>query len=416
MGRIIGIRHRVKKTAEGEARPTEVIVIDGDSEQLFKLEDETAELEFIIGRFPISYRKVVIGEDLSIFKPRHLIWRKAQGGELISEYPREYIGLGGEKIMIVSKVPDMYDGLRAGDTIAMVLGGSGDRLAYAFSRRGEEIEAKVLRIPPSVLKEKRGERSKDEDAKTLAFLAQASPELFYQVAPRDRDLIKVSEALRARRDAQKDRIACEQRLRQRFIGQIFLSDSGYYPEGSIEDEYDKMKATDIILHNLIMEEKQRGQELQKAVHELEIWWRIFEPIKGCGEVIASGIIAPIGNILRFRNDATLKKFAGVHVLEDGRFARKRAGSVANWNPQLRQALYLLGDQFNRHSDSVWGQKLREYKVKLREKHPEIVENGKKKYTNGHIHKMATWRTLTKFVEWLWKEWTRTEKEQIKQSD
>ncbi len=278
MGRIIGIRHRVKQTAEGEARPTEVFIINGDNEQSFKLEDETAELEFIVGRFPISYREVVMGEDISIFKPRHIKWRKTQGDELISKYPREYLSLG-DKITVVSKVPDAYDGLRAGDAIAMVLGGSGDRLAYAFSRRGEEIGAKVLRIPPSVLKERRGEQLKEYDVKTLAVLAYSSPELFYQVTPRDRDLIKVSESLRARRDAQKDRIACEQRLRQRFIGRIFLSDSGYYPEGSIEDEYDKMKATDIILRNLIGEEKEREKELRKAVNELNVWHAIFSPIK-----------------------------------------------------------------------------------------------------------------------------------------
>lgn len=394
MGRIIGIRHRVKKTAEGEARPTEIYVVDGENEYALKLEDETAELDFVLGRYPTSWRNRGEAEYIKPFPPPHHIReRQIKGTE--------------EKVY---QIPAAYDGLRQDDAVAMALGGSGDRLAYALSRRGEEIGAKVLRVPPSILKEKRDDQSKDNDAKTLAILAKSSPELFYQVTPHDRDLIKVSEALRARRDAQKDRIACEQRLRQRFVGRIFLGSSGYYPEGSIEDEHDKMKATDVILQNLAREEKQREQELKKAVHELDVWRDIFEPIKGCGEVIAAGIIAPITNIARFKSDAALKKFAGVHVLEDGRFARKRVGAVANWNPQLRQALYLLGDQFNRHPDSVWGQKLREYKIKFREKHPEIIENGKKKYGNGHIHKMATWRTLTKFMEWLYKEWARVEKE------
>ncbi len=44
-------------------------------------------------------------------------------------------------------------------------------------------------------------------------------------------------------------------------------------------------------------------------------------------------------------------------------------------------------------------------------HPEVVETeaGKKRYTKGHIHKMAVQRTLTKFVEWLWREWWKLEK-------
>ncbi|TAN57185.1 hypothetical protein EPN15_05275 [Patescibacteria group bacterium] len=395
MGRIIGIRHRVKRTAEGEARPTQIVIKDGYALEYHDLDDETAELDFVCGRFPIEYRQTREGENLTEFQSHHIKTQKKKESD--------------ERTL---KVPSKYDGLQDGDIAVMALGGSGDRLAYALSRRGDRIGAKVLRIPPSTLKETRENLGeiKEDDAKTLISLFESSRNLFYELTPRDRDLIKVSESLRARRDAQKDRIACEQRLRQRFIGRIFLSDSGYYPEGSIEDEYDKMKATDIILRNLIGEEKEREKELRKAVNELNVWHAIFSPIKGCGEVIAAGIIAPIGNIMRFKSDGALKKFAGVHVLEDGRFARKRMGSTANWNPQLRQALYLLGDQFNRHPDSVWGQKLREYKVKFREKHPEVVENGKKKYSKAHIHKMATWRTLTKFVEWLHKEWTRIERE------
>ena len=395
MGRIIGIRHRVKKTAKGEARPTQIVIKDGCALEYYDLDDETAELDFVCGRFPIEYRQTREGENLAEFRSHHIKTRKKKESN--------------ERTL---KVPSKYDGLQDGDIAVMALGGSGDRLAYALSRRGDRIGAKVLRIPPSTLKKTRenwGE-IKEDDAKTLISLFESSRNLFYELTTRDRDLIKASESLRARRDVQKDRIACGQRLRQRFIGQIFLSDSGYYPEGSIEDEYDKIKATDIILRNLVGEEKKREKELRKAVNELNVWYTIFSPIKSCGEVIAAGIITPIGNILRFPTDAKLKKFAGVHVLEDGRFARKRTGTVANWNPQLRQALYLLGDQFNRHPDSVWGQKLREYKVKFREKHPEVIENGKKKYSNGHIHKMATWRTLTKFVEWLHREWTRIERE------
>jgi hypothetical protein len=60
---------------------------------------------------------------------------------------------------------------------------------------------------------------------------------------------------------------------------------------------------------------------------------------------------------------------------------------------------------------------------MREKHPEIVEeeveevsNGfkkkmiKKRFTPGHIQKMALWRTRSKFVDHLFMEWTRIEEE------
>ncbi len=134
-------------------------------------------------------------------------------------------------------------------------------------------------------------------------------------------------------------------------------------------------------------------------------------MEGCGEVIAAGIIAAIGDIRRFPRDAKLKAYCGVHILPDGRIPRKRLGAVANWSGEARQALYQLGEQFVYRPDSEWGRKLRTYKRALRERHPEVVEvAGKKRYTDGHIHKMAIWRTLSRFVEWLHREWTRLEAE------
>jgi hypothetical protein len=213
-------------------------------------------------------------------------------------------------------------------------------------------------------------------------------------------------------DAMKARIACVQRLHQRVIGEIFCSEGGPFPEGSFDKAFEARKANDTVLKALFAEEKARKKELSEALEGLAVYRRLFEPIDGCGPAIASRIISAIIEIRRFETAAKLKAFCSVHVLHDGKFARRRKGQVSNWHPDARQALFLLGDQFNRRPDSVWGKKLREYKTKLRDKHPEVVvgEDGKKRYTNGHIHKMAMWRTLTKFVEWLFREWWRLERE------
>ncbi len=95
----------------------------------------------------------------------------------------------------------------------------------------------------------------------------------------------------------------------------------------------------------------------------------------------------------------------------GIFPRRRAGSHAKWNNDARTGFYLLADQWNRRPDSEWGQHLRQNKGMYRERHPdeiEVVENGKKrkKYTKGHIHRMAAWRTITEFAKWLFGEWYR----------
>lgn len=390
MARFIGIRHRVKRTAEGEARPTMVAIKDGDAVAAYKLEDDTAELDFVLGRYPAAWRDLEKGEDPKKFLP-HQVREQRRSGE--------------KKI----RVPVSFDGFKPGDTVAMTLGGSGDRLAYALSRRAEEIGAKILRMPPFVLKERRDNETKEDDHLTLTRLAEGAPELFQPVGPRDRALIQLREAYRARRYAQKDRIRCEQRLRQLVIGNIFLSSEGRYPEGLIEEIYDGERANDAVLQALLKEEKQREAELRAAVEQLDVWSKVLEPVEGCGPVIAAGIIASIGDIRRFRTDAKLKAYCGVHVLADGRIPRKRLGVVANWSGEARQALYQLGEQFVYRADSAWGRRLRQYKANLRARHPEPIEvGGKKRYTDGHIHKMAIWRTITRFVEWLHREWAALE--------
>ncbi|MBI5731738.1 MAG: transposase, partial [Candidatus Magasanikbacteria bacterium] len=357
-----------------------------------------------------------------------------------------HVKVVAKETYVVDKVPSEYDGLTEGDMVGLVLGGSGDRLAAALSRRGEDIRATVWRIPSFRIKDLRGDSNKDDDAGLLAQLVRDRRHLFYQVEVRDRNLILVDEALRARQEAMASRIACEQRLRSNVVGSIFLSNTGLYPEGQIEDEFNRRAANDVILQNLCQEESKRAADLKRAVEATALWERIFAPIEGMGPRLAASFIAAIADIRRFETDAKLKAFCGVHVLDDGRFPRQRGGEVANWNPSLRQALYLLGDQFNRRPESVWGQKQREYKVKLRAAHPYpvlVVKNGgpeqayelvpgtfehdkktgtytflksglkakgTQRYGDGHILKMATWRTLTKFVEWLHREWWNLERE------
>jgi hypothetical protein len=310
----------------------------------------------------------------------------------------------------------------------MMLGGSGDILAHALSRRGKDIGAVVYQIPSVALSEHRP-GDKENDAQNLAELLRDSPALFYETSFQEREIIRLKQAFAERRDVMKSRVACEQRIFQRVIGQTFIREDGLYPEGEIDDIYKATKANSEVLKKLLKEENERNVELERMVSQLRVYQQLFEPIKGMGPRIASGLIVSIGDIRRFATDAKLKKRCGVHLLPDGRFPRKRRHEPADWQGEARQSLYLLGDQFNRHPETEWGKKLREYKVKLRQKHPQPIKvpkidpetgepvihkkTGKplmvSKYTDAHIHKMATWRTLTKFTEWLWREWWRLEK-------
>lgn len=460
MGRIIGIRHRRKKTAEGEARPTMVAIKTGGGKPAcHELETETDELDFLLRRFPVGWKPADENKDVEWFdnehpygiRPRHCKWKKVSREDVVSvkvNHIRQISDERGNPIYYrLEKVPSKFEGLQNGDKVAMVLGGSGDRFASALSRQGEEIGAEVFRLPPFSLQNLRGERSKDDDHLTLLEALEQNPKLFYKLGPKDRAIIRVKEALMLRMDAMKARIGCEQRIYQSLVGRIFLSPEGKYPEGLIEDQYDQIKASDTILLGLVAEEERRNNDLKNAVRETDVWQKVFEPIEGCGERIAAGLIAAIGSPERFfvqpnfdganfpeerqrrknkaleKGAAKLIKFCGVHVLPDGKFPRRRAGEVAGWSPEARQSLYLLADQFNRRPGSHWGARLLEIKQSFRQRHPEPVEvesanskNGgtvKKKvmrYTDGHILKMAKWRALTRFVRCLYKQWVRIENE------
>lgn len=445
MSRVVGIIHRTKRTAEGEARPTRVAIISSEDTVTYDLSDETSELDFLKGQFPTAYRPVAEGEDVTAFKPHQLIWRKLKDDEKTKEFPagwtRSVINEKGKpEMQLVTKVPTAWDGLKERDDVAMYLGGSGGYFAAALSRQGERISARVFRAPPSFVKTWRG-NVVDEEAKNRDHLLLASElqkrlvscqlDPFYQLRARDRGLIRVNECLRLRQEALVARIGCEQRIRQNAIGRIFLSEEGAYPEGTVSAIYRHAEDNNTVLQALQTELASRDKDLKQAVQSLRLWTEFFSTIKGVGPRIAAGIIAPIGDIRRFWVDpkqygmkqarqkgmARLKKFCGVHVMPDGSFPRRRTGQLCNWSPGARQTLYLVVDQFNRRPDSVWGKKLLEIKARLRLIHPEPVEvevKGKKvkRYTNGHIHKMALWRCATKFVEFLFKQWTKIELQDI----
>lgn len=388
--RTIGIVHRVKISAKGEPRPTKVAILENGDIRELELATEQDEQDFVLGTHKGS------------------------------------------------------EGLREGDTVAMALGGSGDYLAYALARHGDEIGAAVIRVPSFVLKNERNSATPEpvrfgesvEPAKKrrgkvkakektegdhvlLAELAKAKPQLFYPLAAADRDLIVARERWRALWEVMQARMGSNLRLQQLYIGRTFTHPDGLFPEGGIEKGFDKAKTSDKILNALLKEEKSREKELVKALENLAVYREVFKPIEGVGPKIAGRIIAAVADIRRFQTAPQLKAFCGVHVLADGSFPRRRVGKVANWHGDARQALFLLGEQFNRRPDSTWGTYLREMKKNLRRVHPvpvevEVPDKEKggtkmvKRYSDGHIHKMALWRTLSRFVEKLHADWWELE--------
>lgn len=419
--RTISVVHRIKKTADGEERPTLVSVKEAGRVFTFLLATEREEFDFITSA-----------------------------------------GMYAE------------NGLRKDDVVITILGGSGDRLSFAISRVLQEIGGVLYRIPGYHLKDFKEtpafvelHESNRDDVSLIHILWGSMPQNFFECRIRDRETIRISELYRAFKDAQLERMKCAGRLHSRLIGQLFLSEEGKYPEGKIEDWFDAQKANDPIFKALEQEEKTAKATLEKSIRNTRIA-DIFDVVVGCGPSIIGGLICSIGDIRRFSGPEKLASYMlglNSNFNATGRFPRARRGERTNWNRMARQTLYQLAGQFNRRPDSEWGKKLLANKKYYRDKHPYtlvIEKNGtqetgrqfvlidddvektvrrsifaqdlsacKKKgskyqvlsaggplieeirgtqrYYDGHIHKMAIWKTLREFVHFLYGAWTELEK-------
>lgn len=432
--RWIGIRPRIKGFGgeDKPPQPTEVCIITSDGQrEKIQLETEQNELDFILGHHPTGYREVQPGEDISMV-PSHLIIRDDAKKAAKDSRPVK-----------PEQIPTGYIGLKAGDLAALSMGGLSELIAYSISRNGEKGGFAVKRLPPFRLKQEREQRglAKENDAELLADLIKDKPELFRDLAKRDRAMVKLRETERLRKFVQGDRKACAMRVRSLVMGQVFCSETGGYPEGGLEKAFELALASDPVLKALEEKEATLSEQLKDACEDLPVYQAIKPQVNGAGPSILGSIFAAIQDIALFDTPGKMKAFCGLHVLEDGSFPRKRIGMKCNWNPGARQAFFLLGDQFNRRPKTFWGERLLANKAEYKVKHPHamlvteggkqypliegkfkkkggqyviyeaecqhcepITVSGKQKWFNGHLHKMAYWKTIQEFAMWLYWKW------------
>ena len=286
---ILGIRHRRKQTAEGEARPTQVAIKTAFGALLeYNLEDDTAELDFLMGRFPVEWRDVWTDDDITAFRRINAsgAWSESRRGH---RHEPGHICAGSQQAgnaRYRSSAPRFPSSLTASSPAtkwewswAVRAIGLLRRFPSAASRLAPRCFGFLLFLAMI-----RDTKDKDDDPKTLVNMVENSFHLFYQVRQRDRELISVKEALSARMDAMKARIACEQRIQQSLVGNIFLNPEGHFPEGVIEAQFDDAKANDKILQALISKRVALDKELAQAVECVEIWNRFSNPSKVSGPV------------------------------------------------------------------------------------------------------------------------------------
>ena len=432
MNRIIGIKHgQKKKIGEDEpAQPTYVCITDQAGVVLgnHELRTEDEEMDFLFGRFPTEYEKPTADTDLTPYNPRQIKWRKlrAEDDEASASLNlrREHRLPDSRQTvtMVATGVPSQFEGLASNDTVLTILGGSGGYYIAALAERLQSIGGKMHQLPAYVLAERGGkDRNKSQDALLLTELFLPEPNIFYLVEEQDKNLVVLREATYALLKIMRDRIACGQSIVQRLRADAFQQAArqsngerslnqcppslAVNSSSEIATLYQQALEEDVIYQGMVKKEQEAEKRVAKLLGRLPVYKEVFEPVERCGTKIAMRIITAVADVRRFSTLPKFWKFCGVHV-EDGIFPRKRKGQRFQSNPLARQALYLfVADQCNKAPASHWGQVLRAYKAKFHALHPEVeMVKGKKRYTKAHIHKMAVWRTATKFAEYIYKAW------------
>jgi len=111
----------------------------------------------------------------------------------------------------------------------------------------------------------------------------------------------------------------------------------------------------------------------------------------------------------FDTVSKLWRFAGYAVI-DGQSEKNAKGEKSHFNRRLKSTCFLVADQFIRQQtpgyiEIYYAEKERQHRL-----HPEPVENGngKKIYTDAHLHNRA-WRKMVKiFLQHLWLTWRQSE--------
>jgi len=284
-------------------------------------------------------------------------------------------------------------GLSSKDTIYMELGGAGDAFSVAAFRKG----AAIFRIPSIEVKKFREKKgiSKEKTAEVIQILAKEKPELFYSVQKIDEVITRLRVYARHYLLIQRKlRIAAQLRLDALFRDQWLIEQT----TGEIDEEtYVKMKLAQSLTFK---EADQLEKEMLKKIKEilpLIPAYEIFQNIAGAGPVIAAICIGEIGDIRRFPTEHALVAYAGYHV-KDGKAVVRRKGRVANWNNNLRYAVWLFTTQTVERlpASSPWKAKLIARKNREKQLHPD--------FSKGYIAKRARRWLGTKFLRHIWREW------------
>lgn len=138
-------------------------------------------------------------------------------------------------------------------------------------------------------------------------------------------------------------------------------------------------------------------------------WEWVTSIKGLGAgSLAARLIAQIDDIGKFATVSKLWRYSGFAVI-DGKAEKNKRGEKSHKNSRLCSTCWLIGEQFIRQQTPLYSEIYYNEKERQRNLHPvKIMENGKTRYNDGHIHNMARRKTIKIFLQHLWVKWREAE--------
>ncbi len=410
--RLVGIRHRQKRTKAGEARPTELFVLDlkkGKS-TILELGDEQEEYWWMKGKIPAGWKKV--GIDTAMMPD-------------MEEY-KELVPARGDS-PAMWKIPTKFaDGFTEGTLALSIFGGSGGPLNSALTIRGEEIGAAVYLVKPKSLKEAREkmlnasvaaeephsvetdatEEEGDDtpkakqkglgDAEVLVRLFleahEANSKVFVKMEKSDLPIIELSLAYNYWKNIQSQRIALQNQINARVRAAAFMN-LDLSPANRLQDVYAKAQASDAALAALVQAETTAAKALERTYKNTG-YDAVFDNVPGIGPKLGAAMLSFIGPIERFHSDAALVAYFGLHVLssdgkrlqkgdkptDGGMFPRRRAGTDNEWTARGRTSFFNFAEQIVVYKrGGKWGQVYNDALSFYRTKHPFgeiVVRNGK----------------------------------------
>ncbi len=432
MARYIGVQHRIKKTAKGESRPTIVTIVTDKGLQTLELTTEYNEAKF-------AHENLMPGDQIAVImggSGGRFIAGLARKGENIgakvfgvpSTRFAEIYGKNRDKSKdseslaeLLSQFPEVFYPIRTRDRQIIILREMRNLLDEVMTQRiacGQRVRqnayGKIFFESDDLYPEGKIEQEiKAELANDPIYQAFVKEEKIRKAQVKDAceglDIYDILVSVEGCGPAVASRLIAEIQDIRKFYSppdpdtMAFLKTESLNLEKEANLESDishiKDRITPSMPHFQVVQMVRSWKQEHGKEKEAELLDKSLEIHRQRHRLRQDALN---------KGKAKLRSYCGVGV-KDGKFPRRKRGEPANWSNKARLALYLLGDQFNMKPDSLWGQKLREKKKRLRAAHPEVeIVNGKKRYADGHIQKMALWWIRGKFVEWLFGQWWKLE--------